>query len=154
MLKNLSITDDSLRAELEASDEAETFADFDRDDWSNFDWALQSVSTVLDEWLREHPHNAAIAGDRTIPGTEMSYGPMENLDLCFIATTDGTVEGYIWTYDLRGQRSLSLATSYSEYKSMRPESNGIEGCIEMGQYIITLANAAISDANEFFGGTR
>lgn len=156
MLKNITITDEELRILFAESDEAEVFEDFSPDDIDGFDWALQAISTVLYEWLATNPVNRDLAGNRTIVGTDMTYPPMESLDLCFIASVEGTIEGYLWTYDLWGKRHVSIATQYRAYKDMRPseDTEGIDSCVEVAQYILALTNAVIDDTNEFFGGSR
>src|SRR4051812_33539024 len=120
MLTTLTLDADALRVGLldGANTDPDYFTEFKTGDSDNFDYLLVELVQVIND-TQPHP-NAALAGERTT-----SYGlPIEGregIDVCLIASTDGVIEGYLWTYDLWGARRLSLATTFWEWRKLQPE---------------------------------
>ena len=154
LLSLITLNEDALRARLVEMDDDYGFSDFDADTAWTFDTTLGDLMDPINDVLDSG--NAAVAGER--PHPYLSDGetlkPTERIDLCLLADPDGAIAGYMWTYDLWGARSLSLATGFCEGKNIIAESDGIDGLIEVAQSIVGYVNRAIAEFNEFVGGAK
>lgn len=154
MLSLINLDEAAYRARLDEIDDEEGFSEFDPDIAWTFDLTLCALTEAINEVL--NTGNAALAGGRSNPlyPDNPPMAPSERIDLCLLADPDGCIAGYIWTYDLSGARSLSIATGFSEWKDLRGESDGIDGCVEIAHSIVAYVNRAITEFNEFVGGAK
>lgn len=149
MLQTISIPEAELRERFAADEEYE-FAEYENQEWGDdFDYLLSQVNRVVNDWLREHPVNAHLAGTRTLPNNLHVVQPYESIDLTFVGDLDGTIAGYEFSYDIWGARRLSLASGFSEFRHIRPDAAGIDGAVETAYTVIAHVNQTIRDTNEF-----
>jgi hypothetical protein len=154
MLNPIVLDEAALRARFEQTDDYDGFSEFDPINSGEFDSMLVAIMTAVNEALPVT--NADRAGTRQHPWSNSldPVLPTESIDVCLIADLDGTVAGYMWTYDLYGARRLSLATGFTEWKNMQPEGEGIDACVEIAKIVIGHVNRAIADFTEFVGGAK
>ena len=145
-LNTITASRDDLRAALETYDESlgltdegdDSYWSFYRADDYDSDSTFVSAVRALDEWLTEHPTN-----------------PHDSVDITLVADVDGSIEGYEFQYAImvpynrQGPNPpwLALSATFSEWKTVRGDHDGIEGVIDFLEGVIFRLNASIEGYN-------
>ena len=145
-LNTITASRDDLRAALETYDESlgltdegdDSYWSFYRADDYDSDSTFVSAVRALDEWLTENPAN-----------------PHDNVDITLVADVDGSIEGYEFQYAImvpynrQGPNPpwLALSATFSEWKNLRGQQDGIEGAIDFLEAVISRLNASIEGYN-------
>jgi len=148
MLNLLTLDEAALRTALREDEVADYFENFDSDELE--DGTLVQLVTVLNDSHLFDSGNADLAGERSIG--DRIIEPSESIDLTLVANTEGIIEGYEFSYDLWGARRLSLASTFWEWRHIRPEVSGEDGLVELAHMVLAIVNNAIRDFNEFLAG--
>lgn len=147
MLARLTLNEARFRRELVTDDAEFGWTQFNAADLMNLDSILSSLTPVISRHVSHD--NERLAGMRAVhPGNTVA--PSQSIDLCLIAEVEGGAIGCMFTYDLHGQHSLSLATSFEE--SFSTERDGIDGLVDIADQVVDMVNGAIIDFNGFVAG--
>lgn len=147
-LNTLTIDEAALRAELtNENSEHLGLEEYKHEDIFDQDYMIQEVSNIVSGLLNSG--NAALAGTRVRPIDGTTLEPDESIDMIYSADSDGSVGGFIFVYSLWGARRLELNSRYVEARHMHGDSDGIDGLVDIANYIVALINASIEDFNEF-----
>lgn len=91
---------------------------------------------ALDALLQQQPANATRDG----------------VDMTLVASGDGGVEGYEFTYDVRradARGRLLLRTSFILERNLNVSQDGLEGLVDFLEHVVSLIDEAILTYNEY-----